>query len=75
MNMLTEVQKTRNIKFCAYLKIQGIDPVEVKKMDKGKAEYGFLISADDFSKWQIQFNQSKFLDYANALEAIKDLAY
>lgn len=66
---------TRNIKFCAYLKLQGINPVEVKKISRGKAEYVFQVDEKDWEKYQVAFNNSQFLDYANALEAIKDLAY
>lgn len=67
--------KTKNIKFCAYLKLKGINPIEVIKLSKGKAEYVYQIDKDDWNKHQILFNQSHFLDYANHLESIKDLAY
>ncbi len=67
--------KTKNIKFCAYLKVKGINPIEVIKLSKGKAEYVYQIDSSDWEKHQILFNQSDFLDYANCLEAIKDLAY
>ena len=67
--------KTRNIKFCAYLKIKGHDPIEVIRISRGKAEYVYDISESDFRKHQVNFNQSEFLDYANAIESLKDLAY
>lgn len=67
--------RSRNIKFCAFLKLKGINPVEVVKISRGKAEYVFDISKGDWEKHQVEFNQSQFLDYANNLEAIKDLAY
>ena len=67
--------KTRNIKFCAYLRLQNLNPVEVIKISRGKAEYVYQISEKDWEKWQVAFNQSQFLDYANNLESIKDLAY
>jgi hypothetical protein len=67
--------RTKNIKFCAYLKLFSINPVEVKKLDKGKAEYIYSLSEDEWERWQIKFNNSEFLAYANNLEAIKDLAY
>lgn len=67
--------RTKNIKFCAFLKLHGINPVEVEKIAKGKAEYVYDISEKDFEKWQIKFNSSEFLAYANNLEALKDLAY
>ena len=66
---------TKNIKFCAYLKLKGINPKEVVKFGKGRAEYVYSISESDWNKHQIEFNYSKFLEYANHLESIKDLAY
>jgi hypothetical protein len=67
--------KTKNIKFCAYLKLKGVNPSEVVKMGNGRAEYHYSMSLSDWEKHQIEFNNSPFLDYANNLEAIKDLAY
>ena len=67
--------KTKNIKFCAFLKIKNINPIEVIKITKGKAEYVFDIEKGDWEKYRVEFNQSEFLDYANHLESIKDLAY
>ena len=67
--------KTKNIKFCAYLKLHGINPVEVIKIAKGKAEYVYSIAEKEWDTWQIKFNNSDYLAYANNLEAIKDLAY
>jgi hypothetical protein len=67
--------KTKNIKFCAYLRLEGINPIEVKKLERGKAEYVYSMEQKEFELHQINFNQSKFLDYANNLDAIKDLAY
>lgn len=66
---------TKNIKLCAYLKIKGINPIEVVKISKGKAEYCYDIPKAEFEQHQVRFNQSKYLDYANAIESIKDLAY
>jgi len=66
---------TKNIKFCAYLKLKGINPIEVVKLQKGKAEYVYSLPVGDWDKWQIVFNNSDFLNYANHLESIKDLAY
>lgn len=67
--------KTRNIKFCAYLRLKDINPIEVVKLSRGRAEYVFQVDEKDWEKHQVEFNQSQFLDYANNLEAIKDLAY
>lgn len=66
---------TKNIKFCAYLKLKGINPIEVNKLGKGKAEYVYNITESDWNKHQVEFNNSPFVDYANNLESIKDLAY
>lgn len=68
-------QKTKNIKFCAYLRLKGIHPNEVEKEQKGKATYVYQMDDKSWNLHQIEFNQSKFLDYANNLEAIKDMAY
>jgi hypothetical protein len=73
--MSTELQKSKNIKFCAYLRLMGISPVEVIKFERGKAEYAYKMSSGDWHKYQVQFNQSKFLEYAQHLEGIKDLAF
>lgn len=73
--MYDEFQSTRNIQFCAYLAIKEIHPVEVKKLERGKAEYVYKIPPKEFKIHQINFNSSEFLKYANALNAIKDLAY
>lgn len=67
--------KSRNIKFCAYLKLKGINPCSVIILSKGKAEYIYQISEEEWQELQVEFNKSEFLDYANNLEAIKDLAY
>ncbi len=67
--------KTKNIKFCAFLKLQKINPIEVIKISRGRAEYVYQIDPKDWEKWQVSFYQSQVLDYANNLEAIKDLAY
>lgn len=73
--MSNELQKSKNIKFCAYLRLLGISPVEVIKLERGKAEYVYKMSAGDWHKHQVQFNQSKFIEYAQALEGLKDLAF
>jgi hypothetical protein len=53
----------------------GISPIEVIKFERGKAEYAYKMSSGDWHKYQVQFNQSKFLEYAQHLEGIKDLAF
>ena len=73
--MSTEFQRTKNIKFCAYLRLLEISPCEVVKIDRGRAEYVYKMAAGDWHKYQVQFNQSKFIEYAQHLEGIKDMAY
>lgn len=67
--------KTRNIKFCAYLRLKNINPIEVLKISRGRAEYVYEIDQLEWEQHQVEFNKSNYLDYANNLEAIKDLAY
>ncbi len=67
--------KTKNIKLCAYLKLKGINPVKVVKISQGRAEYQYELTEQEFHQHQIDFNSSEFVEYANNLEAIKDLAY
>ena len=70
-------QESKNIKLCAYLRLKGIHPVEVRKDPghRGKAAYVYQMTDKDWNMHQIEFNQSKFFDYASNLEAIKDMAY
>jgi len=67
--------KTKNIKFCAYLKLKGQNPVEVVKLAHGKAEYVYNIDPKEWDIYQINFNSSDYLTFANNLEDIKNLAY
>lgn len=67
--------KTKNIKLCAYLKLKNINPVKVLKISQGRAEYIYDLTEQEFNQHQIDFNSSEFVEYANNLEAIKDLAY
>jgi hypothetical protein len=67
--------KTKNIKFCAFLKVYGYNPIEVIQIDRGRAEYVYKMEDSKWKKLQIEFNQSKFLEFANAMDSIKDLAY
>ena len=67
--------RTKNIKLCAYLKLKNINPVRVSKISQGRAEYFYDMTQEEFDKHQIDFNYSPFIEYANNLEAIKDLAY
>lgn len=68
--------KTRNIKFCAYLRMFKTHPTKIVKIGKGRAEYHYEnISAEDWEKLKQDFDKSDFIEYGNCLDAIKDLAY
>jgi len=69
------MQRTKNVKLCAYLKLRGFDPETVNKLEKGRAEYVYRLEDAQWRQLQVDFNKSEFLTYAQALEAIKDLAY
>ena len=66
---------SRNIKFCAYLRLKGIHPETINKISKGKAEYGFKIAEKEWDQLQVIFNKSECMLFAQALDAIKDMAY
>ncbi len=71
------MQRTKNIKFCAFLRVKKIDPVKVDKKDmpRGKGVFVYSLTDDEWSGLKIEFNSSPLLDYANALDAIKDLCF
>lgn len=69
------MQKTKNIKFCAFLRTKGINPTKIEKLSRGKGCFVYDINDDEWQKFKIAFNDSPFLDYANAIDAIKDLCY
>lgn len=67
--------RTRNIKMCAYLQVQGYEIVNVDKISRGKAEYTIEIEQSEYDRHKILFNNSDMLKYANAIDAVKELAY
>lgn len=67
--------KTKNIKFCAFLRLNSIHPSNVEKFARGKAEYFYSISSEQWEEYKKLFNESKYIEYGHCLEAIKDLAY
>jgi len=69
------IHKTKNIKFCAFLRLKSIHPQRVEKFERGKALYIYTLGVEDWDKLKIDFNKSYFIEYANSLDAIKDLAY
>ena len=68
-------QRTKNIKFCAYLRTKNINPSKVEKIARGKGSFLYDMSDEDWQKHKMEFNNSPLLDYANAIDAIKDLCY
>lgn len=67
--------RTKNIKFCAYLRTKGINPKSVEKISRGKGVFVYEMTAEDWQRHKIDFYDSPYLDYANAIEAVKDLCY
>lgn len=66
---------TKNIKFCAFLRMKKIHPIGVEQIVRGRAEYKYNLSDEDWKQLKIDFNKSEFIEYANCIDAIKDLAY
>lgn len=76
MNDKTEKEfKTKNIKFCAYLRLNEIHPFKVNKISRGKGEFIYMLEDSQWDKFKIMFNRSEFIEYAHCLESIKDLCY
>lgn len=70
-----DLKVTRNIKLCAFLRMKKIHPIGVDVITRGKAEYKYDLSDEDWMKLKVDFNKSEFIEYANCMDAIKDLAY
>lgn len=69
------VLKTKNIKFCAFLRLNSIHPSKVEKFSRGKAEYIYTMSGEQWDQYKQMFNESKYIEFGHCLEAVKDLAY
>lgn len=69
------MKSSKNIKFCAFLRYKKIHPVEINVFARGKAEYFYDIGATEWEMLKLDFNKSDFIDYADCLDKIKDLAY
>lgn len=67
--------KSKNIKFIAYLRLMDVHPDKVEAFSKGKATYYFDVQEDVWRKLKADFNASPYLNYAQSIEAVKDLAY
>lgn len=66
---------SRNVKFCAFLRMKGKHPDEIKKFGRGRAEYGYKVTEQVWADLKSEFDRSDFLTYAHCLDAIIDLAY
>ncbi len=69
------MQKTRNVKFVAYLRFIKIHPDNVEKFARGKANYSFEIDDEKWQGLKSDFDRSDFITYAQCLDAVTDLAY
>ena len=69
------MNKSKNIKFCAVLRYKKIHPSKVEKISRGKAIYHYDLDDENWNKLKQDFDKSDFIEYANCLDAIKDLAY
>ena len=69
------MQETRNIKLVAYLRLKGIHPDEVKKIARGKAIYHFEMNDSQWAGHKQDFDRSDFIQYAQCMDAVVDLAY
>ena len=72
---MDDLQSSKNIKFCAFLRHKNLFPHEVKVISRGKAEYIYAIGATDWQLLKLEFDRSDLLKYADCLDKIKDLAY
>lgn len=70
-----DMQDTKNIKFCAWLRYSQIHPDKVEKLSRGKARYFYKITDDEWAGLKREFDRSEFIKYAQCLDAICDLAY
>jgi len=69
------IYKTKNIKFCAFLRLKKIHPIKIEKLERGRAVYLYRMDPLDWDNLKLEFDKSPFIEYANSLDAIKDLAY
>ena len=69
------LKRTKNIKFCAYLRYNEIYPKEINLISRGKAEYLYEIGDTEWELLKLDFDKSDFIKYADCLDKIKDLAY
>ena len=72
---MSQIIKTKNIKFCAFLRLRKIHPTKIEKLERGRAHYLYRIEQEDWDQLKKEFNESPFIEFANSLDAVKDLAY
>lgn len=69
------MMETKNVKFVAFLRYNGIHPDQVNKISRGKAQYNFNMTKDEWDKHKQDFNRSEFIKYGQCIDAVLDLAY
>lgn len=67
--------ETKNIKFVAFLRYKLIYPTNVSRISRGKASYRFDLSEKEWQDLKQEFDRSVFIQYAQCLDAVIDLAY
>jgi hypothetical protein len=72
---MNELKSSKNIKFCAYLRYKKIHPSKIEVFQRGRAEYFYQIGSTEWEMLKLEFDKSDFIDYADCLDKIKDLAY
>ena len=66
---------TKDVWFSAYLQDLGHEIVAVNRITRGKAEYMFELSEEDWRKLKLDFHNSKLSKYKSLISKLKDLAY
>jgi hypothetical protein len=72
---MSNLKGSKNIKFCAYLRYKKIFPASIDVFTRGKAEYMYNVGATEWEMLKLEFDKSEFIDYADCMDKIKDLAY
>ena len=71
----SKMVETRNIKLVAWLRLKGVHPDNVKKLERGRARFGFEMTQEEWQEKQREFDRSEFITYGQCLDAVTDLAY
>ena len=67
--------KTKNIKFCAYLMLNSVNPIKVNKFSRGKGEFTYSLTEERWDLFKLNFASSEYIKYAHCIETVKDLCY